>query len=244
MKKILFIAMAGLVSLLAFRPKQITVFMIGDSTMANKKPEKAPETGWGMPFATMFNESVTVVNEAQNGRSTKSFINEGRWQKVLDRLQEGDYVFIEFGHNDEKVDKPAVGTTIDTFKINLTRFVTETRSKKAIPVLLTPVSRRKVDKDGKYQETHGEYPDAVLAVAKELHVAVIDMLGKTRKLHEELGFEGSKKLFLHLAPGENPNYPTGAADNTHFNDYGARKMAELAVEGIKELKLPLGERLK
>lgn len=219
--------------------KHTTVYMIGDSTMANKQPDKFPETGWGMPFSKMFNASVTVDNRSMNGRSTKSFINEKRWQPIVDALKEGDYVFIEFGHNDEKVDKPAVGTSIEEFRTNLIKFITETRAAKATPILLTPVNRWKFDSLGHFQDTHGAYPDAVREVAKTYNVPLIDMYQKTKTLMEKIGAEASHKWFNQLEKGAHPNYPDGIKDNTHFSPAGAQQMADLAVEGLKELHINL-----
>ncbi len=120
------------------KPKPVTIFMIGDSTMANKEDKAYPETGWGMAFAQFFDDEVTIRNTAVNGRSTLSFINENRWQHVVDSLKKGDYVFIQFGHNDEKINIPGTGTSLDDYKRNLVRFVNEARAKKAIPILPVP----------------------------------------------------------------------------------------------------------
>jgi pectinesterase len=221
--------------------KKITVWMIGDSTMANKEPKAYPETGWGMEFGQFFDKSVTIDNRALNGRSTKSFIDENHWKPVVDNIQKGDYVFIEFGHNDEKIDKPLVGTSIAEFKANLTKFVLETREKKGIPVLLTPVTRRSF-KQNLLADTHGEYPAATKFVADSLKVPLIDMLDKSKGYLVSIGDIASKQLYNYVDSG-NVNYPTGKKDDTHFSPAGARKMAELAVEGIKELKLELANRL-
>lgn len=223
--------------------KHTTVYMIGDSTMANKLVDKFPETGWGMPFSKMFDETITVDNRSMNGRSTKSFINEKRWQPIVDALKEGDYVFIEFGHNDEKVEKPAVGTSIEEFKANLTKFITETKAAKATPILLTPVNRWKFDSLGNFQDTHGAYPEAVREVAKTYNVPFIDMYNKTKFLMQKIGPEASHKWFNQLEKGENANYPNGVKDNTHFNPIGAKQIADLAVEGLKELKIDLYTKL-
>ena len=209
--------------------KHTTVYMIGDSTMANKQVDKFPETGWGMPFSKMFDETITIDNRSLNGRSTKSFINEKRWQPIVEALKEGDYVFIEFGHNDEKIDKPAVGTSIEEFKTNLVKFITEARAAKAIPILLTPVNRWKFDSLGKFEDTHGAYPDAVREVAKSDNVLFIDMYSKSKLLMQKIGPEASHKWFNQLEKGENVNYPNGVKDNTHFNPVGAIQMADLAV---------------
>jgi len=144
MKKLRLITpVLGLMFIALFLPEKkiLKIFMAGDSTMAIKEVKAYPETGWGMPFAYFFDSTVTVVNRAKNGRSTKTFISEGLWKSITDEMQEGDYVFIQFGHNDEVKEKVDRYTTPDEYKTNLLRFVMDTRSKKAIPVLLTPVTR-------------------------------------------------------------------------------------------------------
>ena len=224
----------------------ITVYLAGDSTMAEKKADKRPETGWGEKLQQYFDVGkVKIENHAQNGRSTKSFIDEGRWKVIVDKLKKGDYVFIEFGHNDEKVDKPAVYAAANTdYRNNLIKFVTEVRGKKAIPILLTPVMRRRFDEKGIFQDSHGEYPDAVRKVAQELKVPLIDMHRLSEKVLKDYGAENSRKLFLQLKEGENSNYPKGVEDNTHFNDLGAEEMAKPAIAEIKKQKIGLHKYLK
>lgn len=222
--------------------KHITVYLIGDSTMSIKLAKNYPETGWGMPFVYFFDSTVRVDNRAQNGRSTKSFLNENRWQPVVNNLQEGDYVFVQFGHNDEVPSKKNA-TTPGEFKNNLVRYITDTRAKKAQPVLLTPVARRKFDDAGKLVGTHEQYSQIVRDVAKEQKVPLIDLDAKSKTLLQQWGVEKSKLLYNQLAPGEHPNYPKGVEDNTHFNELGARVMAQLVLQGIKELGLELQERI-
>jgi len=238
--------LCALFTLLAFSPvqkKKVTLYLIGDSTIANKEIKAYPETGWGMPFKYFFDSTVVVDNRAKNGRSTRTFLSEKLWQPVEEKLQEGDYVFIQFGHNDESKEKVDRYTSPEDYKKNLVRFITETRAKKANPILLTPVSRRKFDKDGKIQETHIEYSKLVLEVAKEMNTPVIDLDTKSRELLQRFGEENSKLLFLQLETGEHPNYPEGKIDNTHFNELGARKMAQLVLTGIKDLHLELSDRI-
>ncbi|GAA4498118.1 rhamnogalacturonan acetylesterase [Hymenobacter ginsengisoli] len=223
-------------------PGKIKVYLIGDSTMSVKQVKAYPETGWGMPFAAFFDESVTIDNRAQNGRSTKSFLAENRWQPVASELHEGDYVFIQFGHNDEVPTKASYTPEAD-FVTNLKRFVSETRSHKAQPVLLTPVARRKFDAAGKVEETHAAYAELVRTVARDTNTPLIDLDRSSQALLQQFGPDNSKLLFNHLAPGEHPNYPDGREDNTHFNELGARRMAELVLADIRVLKLPLAERL-
>ncbi len=224
----------------------ITVYLAGDSTMAEKKSDKRPETGWGEYLQSRFDESkVKIENHAQNGRSTKSFISEGRWQKIVDALKKGDFVFIEFGHNDEKLDKPGVGAAANgEYRENLIRFVRDVRAKNAFPILLTPVVRRRFDENGKFFDTHGEYPDAVRKVAAEQKVPLIDLHRKSEELLIKLGAEDSRKLFLILKAGEHPNYPKGVDDNTHFSAVGAEEMARLAVEEIRVQRHKLRKYLK
>ncbi len=223
----------------------IKVYLAGDSTMAEKLPEKRPETGWGEKLQSYFDaEKVVIENHAQNGRSTKTFIAENRWQTIVDKLKKGDYVLIEFGHNDESKDKVDRYTTPEDFTKNLERMVSDARAKRAIPVLLTPVMRRRFDANGKFYDTHGEYPDLTRATAAKLKVPLIDLHRASEKLLVALGAEQSKKLFLILQPNESPNYPKGLDDNTHFSDFGAQEMARLAIAELRSSKINLRKRLK
>jgi lysophospholipase L1-like esterase len=213
--------------------------------MAEKMADKRPETGWGEALQQFFDrDKVRIENHAMNGRSTRSFIEEKRWQAIIEKLKKGDYVFIQFGHNDAAKDRPARYTPPEDYRKNLIRFVNEVREKNAIPVLLTPVMRRRFDNEGNFQDSHGEYPDIVRAVAVANKVALIDMHRKSEKVVKKYGVEESKKLFLQLKPNENANYPNGIEDNTHFSPIGAEIMARLAVEGILESKLGLAKHLK
>jgi lysophospholipase L1-like esterase len=223
----------------------ITVYIAGDSTAANKAAEKRPETGWGEMLQQYFDPARVVIdNRAQNGRSTKTFIAEGRWQAIVDKLKKGDYVFVQFGHNDESKEKGDRYTPPDAYRANLIRFIADVRGKQAYTVLLTPVMRRKFDKAGKFVDTHGEYPDIVRSVAKEQKVPFIDMHRKSEAAIIKYGVEGSRALFLQLKPGENPNYPKGVEDNTHFRPKGAEEMATIVVEGIRETGIKLRKYLR
>jgi lysophospholipase L1-like esterase len=229
----------------AFAGGPVTVFIAGDSTAAPKLETKRPETGWGEQLQKHFDEKrVRVDNHAANGRSTRTFINEGRWQALVDKVRAGDYVLIQFGHNDESKEKVDRYTPPDDFRHNLERFVAEVRAKRATPVLLTPVMRRRFDKDGKFYDVHGGYPDLTRRVAAEQKVVLIDMHRMSEKVLVKYGPEESRKLFLQLKPGENPNYPQGVEDNTHFNPLGADIMAALAVDGFREQRLGLVKFLK
>jgi lysophospholipase L1-like esterase len=229
----------------ALADEPVTVFIAGDSTAANKAENKRPETGWGERLQQRFDEKrVRIDNHAANGRSTRTFISEGRWQTLIDKVRAGDYVLIQFGHNDESPQKVNAYTPPDDFRHNLERFVAEVRAKKATPVLLTPVMRRRFDKDGKFYDTHGEYPDLTRRVAAEQKVALIDMHRMSEQVLVKYGPEESRKLFLQLKAGENPNYPEGVEDNTHFSPLGADIMAALVADGIRERKLGLVRFLK
>lgn len=215
-----------------------TVHLVGDSTAAEKEPDERPETGWGTPFAERFDDAVAVENHARNGRSTRTFLEEGRWEPVLRALGEGDYVFVQFGHNDEVPSKEQY-TPPDAFVANLETYVAETRERGATPVLLTPLARRAFDADGTPEDTHSEYAALTRRVAREREVPLIDADERSRALLRELGPAASKRLYNHLEPGEHPNYPDGSTDDTHFSERGARRMAELILEGVAELDLEL-----
>lgn len=221
---------------------KVTVWLIGDSTMSVKEKKAYPETGWGMPFVSFFDSTVVVDNRAKNGRSTKTFLSEGLWKPIVENLKEGDYVFIQFGHNDE-VKTKASYTTEAEFMANLEKYVKESRAKKAIPILITPVARRSFDPEGKIQETHLIYSELVRKLAGEQQVPLIDLDRKSQVLLQQFGPEESKYLFNHLKKDEHPNYPGGKEDNTHFNELGARRVAELVLEEVKALKLELANRI-
>jgi len=176
-------------------------------------------------------------------RDTKDldlFLMESDLKNALDALgRRGNYYLIQFGHNDESKDKTDRYTPPADYRANLERFVRETRAKNAYPVLMTPVMRRRFDKDGVFRDSHGEYPDIVRSVASDLRVPMIDMHRKTEALLQLFGPQASSALFLQLPPGENDNYPRGIQDNTHFSPFGARIVASLAVEGIREAGLGL-----
>ncbi len=211
------------------------VYTIGDSTMANKAADKFPETGWGQVLSGYFNSSVTVDNRAKNGSSTKTFINEGRWHDVADGLSAGDYVFIQFGHNDEKKDDTLrYAAPQGLYKSNLEKFVKETRAKGAIPVLFTPIPRRAF-KNGKLSETHGEYPEVVRQVSRELEVVLIDLNQLGTDYVNNLGEELSKETYLWVDPCT--NYPEGKQDNTHLSEKGAHQFAGLVIKDLRN-KIP------
>jgi lysophospholipase L1-like esterase len=222
--------------------QHITVYLAGDSTMSDKAVKAYPETGWGMPFYAFFDSTVTVKNIARNGQSTKSFIADGSWTSIAANVKEGDYVLIQFGHNDE-VPSKANYTRPEDFIANLARFVNDTRVEKANPVLITPVARRKFDVGGHITGTHDQYAALVRKVADSLQVPLIDLDKESQALLQKMGPENSKYLFNYLTPGENPNYPNGKTDDTHFSELGARKIAEIVLADLKSLQPELAQRI-
>ena len=221
MKRLLYLALVWLVS------SSFTVHLMGDSTMAEKDlPKAGAERGWGMMFPSFLDREVTVINYAQNGRSTKSFIDLGLWQKVYEAVRPGDYVFIQFGHNDAKESDPArYAPAFGAYQENLRLFVDGVREKGAVPVLLTPMARRWFKEGQLDRNCHTDYPEAMKQVAKEKGVVLLDMTTATLDWLESLGDEASKSYFM---------ISTGKDDNTHFVASGARKVTEMVCGKIRE----------
>jgi lysophospholipase L1-like esterase len=213
--------------------------------MADKLKLELPERGWGQLFRERVLPTASVENHAVNGRSTKSFIDEGRWQKVVDALQPGDWVIIQFGHNDEKLADPSRFTEPrGAYRDNLVRFIGDVKGRGAHPVLATPVVRRKWSSDGKLVDTHGEYTKVVRDVAKQAEVPLLDLQKLTTTLETTHGIEGSKKLHLWFAPGEHPHLLKGLQDDTHYSELGARLVSGLAAQEIAKLRIPLAKHLR
>lgn len=246
MKKIAVLLMLLPVFAASGPDERVTIHMIGDSTMADKPDsEKNPERGWGQVLPSFFTDRVAVKNHAVNGRSTKSFLREGRWDSVLVQLKKGDYVFIQFGHNDAKItDSTRYTNPYTGYRRNLIRYVSESRSKGAKPVLFSPIVRRKFNENGTLEDGHGAYPFVMREVARELDVPFVDMQLMSEDLVLSLGPEKSKELYLWVGPGVYEMYPEGKQDNTHFTEKGALEMAGLAVEGLKELNVDIVKYLK
>ncbi|PXV63590.1 lysophospholipase L1-like esterase [Dysgonomonas alginatilytica] len=250
MKKLLLISVTFVTLCLFFAgtKRPVHIFMAGDSTMALKPlyknvwdsiagdsiKEAFPERGWGQLLPEFFNDNVVVEDYAQNGRSSRTFIEQGWWQKIIDNIQKGDYVVIQFGHNDSAEDRPDRYTSPKQYVENLSRFVDEVKAKGGKPIICTSVVRRRFDSNGVFQDSHGEYIELARQVAKDKNVEMIDMYEKSRNLLISLGKDQSASLFLHIASGENRIFPEGKTDNTHFKENGARIMASLFVEGLKE----------
>lgn len=213
--------------------------------MAEKPPGGNPERGWGQLLPTLFGAGVSVVNHAVNGRSSKSFIDEGRWAEVRSALRAGDYLVIQFGHNDEKADDPRRFTDAGrAYGANLERFVRESREEGVSPVLCTPIMRRRFDAEGRFYDTHGAYPAAVREVARARGVPLVDLHALTEALIVSRGVEGSKALFLWVAPGLYATCPEGRQDDTHLSVEGATEVAALFARGLEQAGIPLAARLR
>lgn len=237
----LFIQINKVTAQVESQPQQqlVSIHTIGDSTMADKvNPEENPERGWCQLLPIFLNDKAVVKNHAVNGRSTRSFIQQKRWDSVYSKLNIGDYVFIQFGHNDQKENDSLRYTNPHTaYRHNLIKFVQEAREKGAHPVLFSSIVRRNFNEDGTLVDTHGDYPMEVRLVAQEFEVPFIDLQYATEQMEERYGVEASKKLHLHYAPNEIAYYPEGKEDDTHLSIEGATEVARLAVAELKN-KVP------
>jgi len=245
MKKNL-IAVLIFLSVIVLAQQKPTLYLIGDSTMADKEnPDKNPEHGWGQMLPTLMTKDIVIQNHATNGRSSKSFRTEGRWDKVLQQLKKGDFVIIQFGHNDQKINDSSRFTNPYTqYRANLERYVRETRAKGATPILMTSIVRRNFNENGVLVDTHKEYPLVVRLVADELKVPFVDLQLLTEKLEISYGPEKSGKLHLHYKEGENPYYPKGKDDDTHLSELGATLVAQMAANDLKSMKSGLEKYIK
>ncbi len=245
------------IALFAFQvpQKPVQLFLIGDSTVADYTldsgylEKKFPLNGWGQVFQPFFKrdslslvkklikaDSVQVIDKARGGRSTRTFFEEGRWAEVYKALKKNDIVMMQFGHNDAAVDKPERYVNITGYKEYLRLYVNQTREKGAIPILITPVNRNYPWKEGKLSNVHGEYPNAVKAVAKELNVQLIDLTQLSIDAFTAKGqAEVTSKYFMNFEKGLYPGYPDGQKDNTHFQKEGAIAVAQLVFNAMKKL---------
>ena len=231
-----------------------TVYGIGDSTMAwydiaeiskQQGGDNYPLRGWGMYFGDHFKRRAVFLDKAISGRSSKSFRGEGHWAKVLDSLKRGDYVLIQFGHNDQKKEDSLRYTEPRLeFGRSLSQYIRETRAKGANPILATSIARRTFDDAGKLTDTHTAYTLTVLRIAKEEGVPLLDLNERTMKLIDSVGIEASKAIFLHIPPGKFKKLPDGLTDNTHLNEFGGKTVAALAADELRKSKSPLKRYLK
>ncbi len=208
---------------------------VGDSTVAFNGVDTYPQTGIGQEFDRYLKREYVVFDFAKNGASSKSFYDAGRFEPAKEMMEEGDFLFIQFGHNDEKPKEDRHTDPDTTYQEYLMRYVSAAREKGAIPVLITPLSRRLFQEDGTIKNSHGAYPAAVKALAEREHLAVIDLTEKSRILYEKTGDLESRKWFMYFPAGTYENYEKDMTDNTHLHYEGAIKMAGLVAEGLKEL---------
>ncbi|MDK1346070.1 rhamnogalacturonan acetylesterase [Streptomyces sp. 378] len=214
-------------------PRTRTLFIAGDSTAAQKYTDAAPETGWGMALPFFLRKPLKVSNQAVNGRSSKSFVDEGRLDAILGAIRPGDLLLIQFGHNDAKRDDPARYTEPwTTYQDHLRLYLTGARARGARPVLATSVERRRFDANGNARSSHGEYPAAMRALAEAEGVALLDIQALSLALWQELGAEETKKYF---------NWTETEQDNTHFNPPGAIAVSRLVVRELLRTRV-LGPR--
>jgi lysophospholipase L1-like esterase len=208
-------------------PETITVYLAGDSTVTDQPSE--PYNSWGQMLPRFFRPTVAVANHAESGETLKSFTGERRINKILSTIKAGDYLFIQFGHNDQK-DKSSGAGAFTTYTDSLKHYAAEARARQAVPVFITPVSRRSFGPDGKIENNLGDFPEAVRRVANEENVPLIDLNSMSQAFYEAIGSEESRKAF---APG----------DNTHHNNYGSYELAKCVVKGIRDAKLDLAKHL-
>lgn len=217
-----------------------TLYLCGNSTVVDQNTE--PWASWGQMIPRWFNDRIAIANHAESGLTATSFLAQNRLKKILQTLKSGDYVFCEFGHNDQKEHGTGMGAW-DNFTTNLKYFIDEVRVRHAHIIFVTP-TRRRFFHEGKSQETHGDYPEAMRAVAQREQVPVIELHEKTRELLDTLGEEDSKQAFVHYPAGTFPHQVLPLADNTHFNCYGAYEISKLVVMEIKRLRLPIADCLR
>jgi fibronectin type 3 domain-containing protein len=217
--------------------RPITVFVVGDSTVSDYNQYQFPQAGWGQLLGSFFDGNVIVDNLAERGASSKSFFDEGWVNTVLNRIKPNDYLFIQWGINDRATDVPRHTDPFTTFEDYLSIYVNAARQHGAIPVLVTTQNRRSFNASGVSVNAYGNYPEATRQVASRLSVPLVDLNTKSINLFTQVGVEGSKSLFLWLAPGQFPNFPNGAQDDVHFQQRGAQELARMVSESVTELNL-------
>lgn len=212
-----------------------TIFWAGDSTVKQNSIATYPQTGLGQGMSRYLRPDVRMENHAENGRSTKSFIDEGRLEPIAERIAEGDFLFIQFGHNDEKVDDPVRYADPETaFPANLERFVSVARDKGAYPVIITPLTRYARNAPGA-KWAHDRWAEAARKTAGRLGVALIDLTAMSEELVDGLGEEARVNYYMNIPAGIHPAFPEGLKDNTHLQPLGATVFAGLIAKGLCEL---------
>lgn len=213
------------------------IFWAGDSTVKQNNYTSFPQTGMGQAFSLFVTRNVRIENFAQNGRSTKSFIAEGRLDAIDRKISEGDFLFIQFGHNDEKPDAERYTEPYGDYQGNLEKHIEVARKNGAHPVLITPLYRRLFNEDGKtlVEGTHGEYPQAMIELGKKMGVPVIDLCEKSKNLIEAAGLEATKEWFIFVPEGKYEHFPEGKQDTTHLRYDGAFRFCEIIADGLREI---------
>lgn len=217
-----------------------TIFLAGNSTVTDQ--DCAPWASWGQMITHFFDNDISIANYAESGATMSSFKGRGRLDKLLTLMQPGDYLFIEFGHNDQKQHGEGIGPW-ESFTDLITEFVTRAREKGGIPVLVTPTQRRSFNDEGVIELTHGDYPAAMRKVAEELKVPLIDLNAKTKIMYEAWGSEDSKKAFVQYPANTFPGQDQELKDNTHFNTFGANEIAQCILQGIIDNQLPIAKHI-
>jgi len=226
-------------------PPGSTILIAGDSTAANYKADKYPQTGWGMMLGCGLAPDVRVANHAMGGRSTRTFLSEGRWERLRGEILPGDTVLIQFGHNDASRNRPQRWAPAATdYRDNLLRFIWDVRTAGGTPVLVTPVARRSFGLDGKARADFAAYSAVVRDLASATRTPLIDLESLSRAWVDRAGQDGSRALYLHYRPEDHaPGFPDGIADDTHFSELGARGVANLVAGGLKALNLPISAKV-
>ncbi|CAM3675628.1 rhamnogalacturonan acetylesterase [Marinicrinis lubricantis] len=210
-----------------------TIFLAGDSTVTDQASGQYPYTGWGQMLGLFLGESIAIANHARSGRSSKSFVHESRLLRMAKKLRKGDYLFVQFAHNDEKNND---GGTLPftTYQEYLKQYIDLARQTEAYPIFIAPMHRRFFEQDGTIRNTHGDYIEAMRELAEREAVPFIDLAALSKTYFEELGEKRTKEIFLWAEPGQYKNLPDGAQDNTHFSEKGAIEIARLVAKGIQE----------
>lgn len=215
-----------------------TVYLAGDSTVTDQDLE--PWASWGQYITNYFDDNIVVANYAVSGSTLRSFKASLRLKKILSVIKPGDYLIVEFAHNDEKEKGEGIGPW-DSYSASIREYVKAARDKGAFPILITPVQRRAFNADGTLKPTHGDYPDAMRKVAQEMNVPLVDITKLTTTLYESWGDEPSRKAFVQYPANTFPGQKEKLEDNTHFNSFGANEIALCVMKGLRDLNSPLAQ---
>ncbi len=223
---------------------ETTIWLIGDSTVASYPATRAPVTGWGQVLNEHCVDEVVVENRAVSGTTTRSFVTRGFWEKVLPEINDGDFIFIQFGHNDHYKERGEHLVSAEDYKKNLAEYVEQVRAVGATPILVTPMCRRIFGENGKIKKAFANYPDMVVELGQESATAVIDLHEISFQEFGKLTVEETKDIFLYLPPGKYPAFPDGKRDGVHFQLNGAQHLATWVVKDAKRQKLPVAALFK